>query len=199
MPKKRSVLVAITQHARNLFRYEASIRRRSCDAVRRRPKEYMMAELLRQPLRSCQGRSIGQDRVQTQGQWLQQSDSSTRSAQSSAVFSANASEPRQKPDTRSHRACVRSAAERAGRSDRANDRHRAGARQDRLAEPGLQHSPPGDAGTARRGMKMVVVCSVPTEGGRPEDNRKQDLTRTCALEHCSRCPEVVALGLAGAS
>ena len=27
------------------------------------------------------------------------------------------------------------------------------ARQDRLAEPGLQHSPPGDAGTARRGMR----------------------------------------------
>jgi hypothetical protein len=26
----------------------------------------------------------------------------------------------------------------------------------------------------------------------PEDNRKQDLTRTCALEHCSRCPEVGA-------
>src|SRR5262249_53591256 len=65
----------------------------------------------------------------------------------------SASEPRQEPDTRSHRACVRSAAERAGWSDRANDRHRAGARQDRLAEPGLQHSPPGNAGTARRGMK----------------------------------------------
>ena len=24
----------------------------------------------------------------------------------------------------------------------------------------------------------------------PEDNRKQDLTRTCALEHCSRCPYI---------
>jgi transposase, IS5 family len=48
------------------------------------------------------------------------------------TFSANASEPSQEPDTR-----VRSAAERAGRSDRANDRHRAGARQDRLAAPGL--------------------------------------------------------------
>ena len=23
-----------------------------------------------------------------------------------------------------------------------------------------------------------------------EDDRKQDLTRTCALEHCSRCPIV---------
>src|SRR5258708_29029569 len=103
---------------------------------------------------------MGQDRDQTQGQWLQQSDSSTRSAQSSAVFSANASEPRQEPDTRSHRACVWSAAERAGRSDRANDWHRAGARQDRLAEPGLQHSPPGDAGTARRGMKTGEASAV---------------------------------------
>src|SRR3954452_11842450 len=69
-------------------------------------------------------------------------------------------EPRQEPDTRSHRACVRSAAERAGRSDRANDRHRAGARQDRLAEPGLQHSPPGDAGAARRSMKTVASSTV---------------------------------------
>ena len=77
-------------------------------------------------------------------------------------------EPRQEPDTRSHRASVRSAAKRAGRSDRANDWHRAGARQDRLAEPGLQHSPPGDAGTARRGMK--VECSAPIEaaGGKKE-------------------------------
>ena len=53
--------------------------------------------------------------------------------------------PRQEPDTRSHRACVRVATERAGRSDRANDRHDAGARQDRSAEPGLQHARPGDA------------------------------------------------------
>src|SRR3954469_1496945 len=114
--------------------------------------------------------------------------------QSSAVFGANASDPRQEPDTRAHRACVRSAAERAGRSDRANDWHRAGARQDRLAEPGLQHSPPGDAGTARRGMKTVESSAVfqPkqwAEKRSPEDDRKQDLTRTCALEHCSRCPK----------
>ena len=104
--------------------------------------------------------SIGRDRVQTQGQWLQQSDSSTRSVQPSAVFNASASEPCQEPNTRSHRACVRSAAERAGRADRANDRHHAGARKDRLAEPGLQHSPPGDAGTARRGMKTVESSAV---------------------------------------
>jgi hypothetical protein len=82
--------------------------------------------------------------------------SSTRSAQPCAVFGASASEPRQKPDTRSYRACVRVSAERTGRSDRANDRHGVGARQDRLTElGGLQHSPPGDARTARRGMKVM--------------------------------------------
>jgi hypothetical protein len=37
-----------------------------------------------------------------------------RSAQPPAVFGARGSEPRQEPDTRSHRACVRGAAERAG-------------------------------------------------------------------------------------
>ena len=116
---------------------------------------------------------------QTQGQWLQQSDSSTRSAQSSAVISASASEPRQEPDTRAHRACVRSAAERAGRSDRANDWHRAGARQDRLAEPGLQHSPPGDAGTARRGMKTVELSAYSNRSsGRKKEARKTIENRT---------------------
>src|SRR3954464_9617405 len=54
----------------------------------------------------------------------------------------------------------RSATERARRSDRANDWHRAGARQDRLAESGLQHPPPGDAGTARRGVKTVESSAV---------------------------------------
>ena len=32
--------------------------------------------------------------------------------------------------------------------------------KDRLAEPGLQHSPPSDAGTARRGMKTVESSAV---------------------------------------
>ena len=86
----------------------------------------------------------------------------------------HASEPRQEPDTRSHRACVRGAAERAGRSDRANDRHRAGARQDRLAEPGLQHSPPGDAGTARRGMKTVESSAVFQPKQRAEKGSRED-------------------------
>ena len=107
-----------------------------------------------------------EDRGPTQGQRLQEPDSPTRSAQSPAIFGARASEPRQEPDTRSYRACVRGAAERAGRSDRAHDWHGAGARQDRLAEPGLQHSPPGDAGTARRGMRGEVPRSFNRSSGR---------------------------------
>ena len=106
------------------------------------------------------------DRGPTQGQRLQEPDSPTRSAQPPAVFGAKASEPRQEPDTRSYRACIRSAAERAGRSDRAHDWHGAGARQNRLAEPGLQHSPLGDAGTARRGMKVKSLCSFNRSSGR---------------------------------
>ena len=82
--------------------------------------------------------------------------------------------PRQEPDTRSHRACVRSAAERAGRSDRANDRHGAGARQDRLAEPGLQHSPPGDARTARRGMKVLESSAMFLRGSGLKKGSRED-------------------------
>src|SRR3954467_10381106 len=116
---------------------------------------------------------------------------------------ARASEPRQEPDTRSHRACVRGAAERAGRSDRAHDRRRAGARQDRLAEPGLQHSPTGDAGTARRDMKWSPsAVSNEAAGGKTESVKtanqieNRDLNRTCTqsgvkIDHCSRCPHVI--------
>ena len=64
------------------------------------------------------------------------------------------------------------------------------------AKIGLQnlaykHSPPGDARTARRGMKRLgkVVCVFQpkqwAEKASREDNQKQDLTRTCALDHCS--------------
>src|ERR1700704_4578232 len=110
--------------------------------------------------------SVDRDRGPTQGQRLQEPDSPTRSAQPPAVCGARASEPRQEPDTRSYRACVRGAAERAGRSDRAHDWYGAGARQDRLAEPGLPHSPPGGAGTARRGMKVKSLCSFNRSSGR---------------------------------
>ena len=45
-------------------------------------------------------------------------------------------------------------------------------------------------------MKTVELSAVfqPkqwAEKASREDNRKQDLTRTCALEHCSRCPHVI--------
>ena len=57
---------------------------------------------------------IGRPRSRpNEGQRLQEPDLSTWSAQPPAVFGARASEPRQEPDTRSHRACVRGAAERA--------------------------------------------------------------------------------------
>ena len=40
--------------------------------------------------------------------------------------------------------------------------------EDRLAEPGLQHSPPGDAGTARRGMKTVSPVFQPKQWAEKE-------------------------------
>ena len=88
------------------------------------------------------------------------------------------SEPRQEPDTRSHRACVRSASRlrRAVRIVRTIGIVRS-ARQDRLAEPGLQHPQPGDAGTARRGMKtlesflQLFQPQQRAEKRSPEDNR----------------------------
>jgi hypothetical protein len=80
--------------------------------------------------------SVGRDRGQTQGQWLQQLDSSTRVVATIRYLWRKCERTTPRADTRSQ--CVRIAAERAGRSDRANDRHGAGARQDRLAEPGLQ-------------------------------------------------------------
>ena len=52
------------------------------------------------------------------------------------------------------------------------------------AEPGLQHSPPGDAGTARSGMTVELSAVFQpkqwAEKASREDNRKQDPTRTCA-------------------
>ena len=89
-----------------------------------------------------------------------------RSPQPSAVGGANASEPRQEQNPRAHRACVRSAAEFGGRPYRAHDRHRAGARQNRLAEPRLQHSPPRDAGPDGRGMRRSLPAVPHGPAGR---------------------------------
>ena len=129
----------------------------------------------------------------------EQFDSSTRSAQPSAVFSVSASEPCQEPDTRSPEH-VFGAQQNApgGRIVRTIGIVRA--RANRLAERGLQHSPPADAGTARRGIKTVESSAMfqPkqwAEKASREDNRKQDPARTCAqssvkIEHCSWRPIV---------
>src|SRR5262249_49776025 len=54
------------------------------------------------------------------------------------------------------------------------DRHGAGARQDRLTEPDLQHSPPGDARTARRGMKVMESSAVFQPKQRAEKGSRED-------------------------
>src|SRR6266540_961714 len=54
--------------------------------------------------------------------------------------------------------------------DRAYDRHGAGTRQDWLAEPGLQHSPPCDAGAHRHRMRVKSARSI--RKGRQVDKRQ---------------------------
>ena len=95
-----------------------------------------------------------------EGEGLAEPSPAARRTQPPAVRAPEGGEHDAREGARPCRARIRPAAERAGRSDRANDRHGAGARQDRLAESGLQHSPPGDAGTARRGMKVVELSAV---------------------------------------
>src|SRR5262249_51050073 len=75
-------------------------------------------------------------------------------SQALAVASASECEPQQKQNSGPRRARIRCSADRAGRPDRAYDWHRASAREDWLAEPGLQHSPPCDAGADRRRMTL---------------------------------------------
>ena len=53
-----------------------------------------------------------------------------------------------------------------GWQDGANHRHHQSASEDRIAEPGLQQSPPGDAGTARRGMKAGAARRSRPQTGR---------------------------------
>src|SRR5437773_5311769 len=108
------------------------------------------------------------------GQGLQQPYSSACQPQPSTVECANASEPRQEQNPRSHRACIRRAGEFGGRPDRAHDRHRAGARQDRLAELGLQHSPPRDTGPDGRGMRRSLPAAPHGAGGQTRGSRLGD-------------------------
>ena len=110
--------------------------------------------------------SLGRDRGEAQGRRLQQPYSSARHPQPSAVGCTNASEPRQEQNPRSHRACVRSAAEFRRRPDGAHDRYHAGARQDWLAEPGLQHSPFRNIAADRRDMKMEWARSAQKTGAK---------------------------------
>ena len=81
------------------------------------------------------------------GARLPQPHSFTRDARSSAVEGQGSGEPREEPHPRPHRACVRRAGDGARRPPGAHHRHRAGARQDRLAELRLQRPPAGHART----------------------------------------------------
>src|ERR1700684_4030964 len=73
-----------------------------------------------------------------------------RDPQSSALEGADEREPPEEQGSGPHRARVRCSTELAGRPDRADNRHRAGASQNRTAEPCLQHPPACDAGTDGR-------------------------------------------------
>jgi len=59
-----------------------------------------------------------------------------------------------------------------------NDRHRAGARQNRLAEPRLQYSPPRDAGPDGRGMRRSLPAAPHGAGGQTKGSRLGD--RLCS-------------------
>ena len=85
-------------------------------------------------------------------------------AQALAVGSASEGEPQEKQNSRSRRARVRSSTDCAGWPDRTHDRHRESASENWLAEPGLQHSAPGDAGTDRRGMRVESASGKHAEG-----------------------------------
>src|SRR5215510_5093053 len=88
---------------------------------------------------------------------LQEPYSCASHSQALAVGSASECQPQQKQNSRPRRARVRSSTDRAGRPDRTHDWHRASARQNWLAEPGLQHSAPCDAGADRRRMRVETV------------------------------------------
>src|SRR5262245_18503441 len=88
---------------------------------------------------------------------------------------------------RSHRACVWVAAERAGRSDRC-ERLASCGRALRLAEAGLQRSPPGDAGTARRGMKVWGIVGLQFQ---PKQWAKKGAVKTANQIESRTQPELV--------
>src|SRR5947207_13012227 len=73
---------------------------------------------------------------------------------------------------------LRRAGEFGGWPDRAHDRHRAGARQNRLAEPRLQYSPRCDAGSDGRGMRRSLPAAPHAAGGQTKASRLGD--RLCS-------------------
>ena len=85
-----------------------------------------------------------------QGPRLSQPYSRPSDAQSSALGTAGGSEPKEEPDSSSHRACVWSARDFSRQPAGANDRHGQSASQDRIAEPRLQHPSPRDVRTDGR-------------------------------------------------
>src|ERR1700730_14241431 len=90
--------------------------------------------------------SLGGDRGEAQLARLSQPDSSAREPQSSAIEGAGEREPPKEQSSGPYRARVRCSTELAGWPDRADDRHRAGESQNRIAELCLQYQPAGDAG-----------------------------------------------------
>ena len=108
--------------------------------------------------------SLERDRGATARRRLQEPYSCAGHSQALAVGSASECQPQQKQNSRPGRARVRSSTDRAGRPDRTHDWHRASARQNWLAEPGLQHSAPCDAGADRRRMRVETASGKHAEG-----------------------------------
>ena len=143
-------------------------------------------------------------RCQTWARTTVESNMRTRCALSliaSALTAAGGSEPEEKPDSRSHRACVWGSANITGRPDRADDRHRPSASEDRIAKPRVQHPPPRNAGADGCCMRAKSACAA--RNGAPDDSAQPRRCRiiyhltanprgvTIAWQkyHCSRCPQ----------
>ena len=93
-------------------------------------------------------------RSNAQGQWLQQSEVHRRGRRNHPLSLAQVRVNHATSRIRARIEHVFGAQQNApGRSDRANDWHRAGARLVGLQNLAYNISPPGDAGTARRGMR----------------------------------------------
>src|SRR6516162_7739626 len=131
--------------------------------------------------------SLTRGRGATARRRLQEPYSCAGHSQTLALGSASECEPQQKQNSRPRRARVRSSTDRAGRPDRTRDRHRASARQNWLAEPGLQHSPPCDAGADRRRMR------VESTSGKHAERRTDKRAPRWAINATNYRPALVAI------